>query len=96
MHLIAVILCFNQGGKTMNYKSLNQAKESIEKLDTNIKCILGLLEIVHLGMLEMYQCNDDTANFELAFLHTLKNSLNSLCENDIIELQSYIDQLEQS
>ena len=69
-------------------------EEKINALDTNIKCILGLLEIVHLGMLSMYDADDDTINFELAFLHTLKNILYSLSEDNLKEIQNLINQLE--
>lgn len=80
----------------MNKNNLTIIEEKINALDTNIKCLLGLLEIIHLGMLSMYNVNDDTVNFELAFLHTLKNSLNSLSETDIKDLLNTIEQYKQS
>lgn len=78
----------------MNKKELVLLEEKIHELDTNLKCIAGTLEIIHLGMLSMYKSDNDTSNFELSFLHTLKNSLYSLSENDIKELQLLINQLE--
>lgn len=77
----------------MNKNSLVHIEEKINELDTNIKCLLGSLEIIHLGMLSMYDADDDTLNFELAFLHTLKNSLNSLSENDIQDILNAIEKM---
>ena len=79
----------------MNKNILTIIEEKINALDTNIKCLLGSLEIIHLGMLSMYDANDDTVNFELAFLHTLKNSLYSISENDIKDLLGTIEKYKQ-
>ena len=80
----------------MNKNNLTIIEEKINELDTNINCLLGSLEIIHLGMLSMYNSNDDTTNFELAFLHTLKNSLNRLSENDIKNILDIIENMKHS
>ena len=77
----------------MNKNSLVHIEEKINELDTNVKCLLGSLDIIHLGMLSMYDADEDTLNFELAFLHTLKNSLNSLSENDIQDILNAIEKM---
>ena len=80
----------------MNKNNFIIIEEKINALDNNIKCLLGTLEIIHLGMLSMYDANDDSVNFELSFLHTLKNSLNSLSENDIKDIFDTIEKYKHS
>lgn len=74
--------------------TLNKSKEAVDKIEIEMKCLLNTLEVIHHGFLALGQTDDDFTTLELSFVHTLKASLENLCNNEIKELQSLIKQLE--
>lgn len=74
-------------------RRLNQAKDIAEKIEVEMKCLINTLELIHHGFLALGQTDDDFATLELSFVHTLKASLENLCNNEIKELRSKLEGL---
>lgn len=74
-------------------RELNRTKDIAEKIEIELKCLVNTLELVHHGYLALGQTDDDFATLELSFVHTLKSSLENLCNNEIKELRSKIEKL---
>ena len=74
-------------------RRLNQTKDVAEKIEVEMKCLLNTLELIHHGFLALGQTDDDFATLELSFVHTLKASLENLCNNEIKELRSKLEGL---
>ena len=74
-------------------RRLNQTKDVAEKIEVEMKCLINTLELIHHGFLALGQTDDDFATLELSFVHTLKASLENLCNNEIKELRSKLEGL---
>lgn len=74
-------------------RRISQVKDIAEKIEVEMKCLLNTLELIHHGFLALGQTDDDFATLELSFVHTLKASLENLCNNEIKELRSKLEGL---
>ena len=74
-------------------RRISQVKDIAEKIEVEMKCLLITLEVIHHGFLALGQTDDDFATLELSFVHTLKASLENLCNNEIKELRSKLEGL---
>ena len=72
-------------------RRISQVKDIAEKIEVEMKCLLNTLEVIHHGFLALGQTDDDFATLELSFVHTLKASLENLCNNEIKELRSKLE-----
>ena len=74
-------------------RRISQVKDIAEKIEVEMKCLLNTLELIHHGFLALGQTDDDFTTLELSFVHTLKASLENLCNNEIKELRSKLEGL---